>query len=63
LLGLVPDLCGPLGVAGLDGPVEVLGEVPQVSAYRLVLLVLFEALLVTFGRRGHPVAPFVSDLA
>ena len=63
LLGFVPDLSRPLGVAGVDGPVEVPRKVLQVGAHGLVLLVLLEVLFITLGRCGHPVAPFVSDLA
>src|SRR4051812_30910479 len=53
LLGLVPDLCCPLGVTSVDGSVEALREVLQMSAYWLVLFVLPAVLLITLGWCGH----------
>jgi len=46
LLRLVPELAGTLLVAGLEGPVEVPGEVPEPGVDGRVLLVPLEALLV-----------------
>ena len=59
LLGLVPDLLRPHVVAGVDSPVKASGEVFEMSAHRFVLLVLSAALLVTLGRCGHALAPFM----
>src|SRR4029450_3112535 len=52
-LGLVPDLTRPLLVTGLDGPVEVFGEVAETGSGALVVGAALDALLVAFGWCGH----------
>jgi hypothetical protein len=56
-LRLVPELAGPLPVAGLERPVEPLGEVLQSGLDAAVLLEPLQALLVALGWCGHAHAP------
>ena len=57
LLRLIPDLPGPLLVAGVERPLEVLGEVPETGLDGAVLLEPPATLLVALGWCGHALAP------